>query len=201
MCRDYIFIRHCQCPHNAWTHSLCGSEHCNFVSAHEKIDTEGLSIAEIVYHHPEDQIILTDFPCSRCLTERVPEHFFYETWIENAIAIACPIIVRAMDIPGFLKMELRVRKFPSRFRLEGQDLVWLYNTRELVQLATHWMIEHQVKTPGVEKVFRRVYNTYLAVVEYNMIADIEGTKAPEDTGTPEWFILLRGLSEVGTPEI
>jgi hypothetical protein len=165
----------------------------------EKLETDRYTVGQLIYYNPEDQIIRTDWPCSRCITKRYPEHFLYATWYENAIAIAGPIIRRAMEIDGFLEMELRSRKFPSKFRLDGQDLVWLNNTRELVQMATHWMIKHHAKNEHDVEVFRRVYNSYLAIVEYNMVADIEGT-LPSDT-TPEWFLLLQGLSDVDTPEV
>jgi hypothetical protein len=179
-------------------HLNCGSEHSQFQVSQEKLDTNDFSVSELIYQNPEDKLIPVDFPCSRCI-HQIPEHFHSPIWIANALGIARPIINRAKEMPDFINMGLRCRKYPSKFRLEGMDLEWLYNTRELVQLATWWMIRHEARNRGEEEVLRKIYNSYLEVVEYNLVADIEGTKQPD--GTPEWFILLRGLSEIDTPEV
>src|SRR5438105_4482966 len=116
MCKCYIFNRYCACSSEACTIAYCGVSHCKPENCQVKLDTENMSVPELMWRHPEDKVILPNFACSRCITRILPEHFLHESYFANALHVAGPFIDRAKNIPMFLDMERRVRKYPSKFR-------------------------------------------------------------------------------------
>jgi hypothetical protein len=202
-----MFIRQCDCPYTVLIESRCGHEHCDFSDAQKQLSMMGLSIWESIFSYPDAILIRTTHSCPFCILEQAPEHFSSDTFIAYALEIARPIIQRA-NTAEFLNMDYNHEKRASVFRLEGQDLTWLYNTRESMQIAIRWLLLNEAEEDTSdgesndegtfeESRLKGIYNMYVEIVEYNLIADIERRPAPGET--PEWLITLRGLSE--TPEI
>jgi hypothetical protein len=184
MCQDYILVRKCQCAADAWILAQCGSGNCNYRTEQVIMDTEISTLDKLIREAgPGVTLLYTHLSCSVCsLPDKVLEQYIWDTNVDNALGIAIPILERAKQSRAFLHIHENTEKDVTQCRLSGEDLNWLYNTRKSILIACRHMVRVSDATMSDEEmIYCMLYDSYLAVVDFNLIADGQGTPPPKET--------------------
>ncbi|EPE29059.1 hypothetical protein GLAREA_00217 [Glarea lozoyensis ATCC 20868] len=196
MCQDYILIRKCQCTADAWVLAQCGSGNCNYRTGQVILNTEITTLDDLISQaDPRVKLLFTNLNCSVCgLADKIPEQYIWDANVDNALGIAIPILERARKSPAFLALHRYEEKDVAQYRLSAIDLNWLYNTRKIIQIACRHMVRGpRADLSDEQMIYCILYDSYLAAVEFNLIADAHDTLPPKET--PAWLYALRDLDE------